>query len=185
MKPILTLVYACLTLSLVGCPKPPKKDDPILDASPEVKGESLPDDKPKGLTDEQVLRQTLEEKRQKVEQMINKIMSEDIYFNYDNATITEKARELLAQVGELLVKDLEFSIVIEGHTDSRGTTSYNLSLGSSRAQVVQKYLVDYGVAQNRISTVSFGEEKPKIDGETEKAFSKNRRANFQVKIIEK
>ena len=110
-------------------------------------------------------------------------MSEDVYFEYDKAVLTEKARELLGQVGDILIKETEFEVRVEGHTDARGTEAYNMSLGGKRAQMVQNYLLNYGVDKTRIRTVSFGEEKPKQEGESEEAFSKNRRANFSVRII--
>ncbi len=126
----------------------------------------------------------LEKKRKELEDLINKIMSEDVYFEYDKTVLTEKARELLAQVGDALLKEAQFEVLVEGHTDTRGTEAYNMSLGSKRAQNVQDYLLNYGVSNDRIFTRSFGEEKIKVEGEDEVAHSKNRRANFRVRVKE-
>ena len=66
-------------------------------------------------------------------------------------------------------------MVIEGHTDSRGTPEYNIALGERRAKSVQTYLLNAGVSSNQISVVSYGEEKPEVMGSSEYAFAQNRR----------
>jgi len=124
----------------------------------------------------------LEAERRRLEEMMNRIMSEDVYFDYDKSDLTDKARDLLAQVGDALKREARFSILIEGHTDERGTESYNMTLGSKRAQKVVDYLKNYGVAKNRLQSVSFGEEKPKAEGESEDAYAQNRRATFRVQL---
>ena len=90
--------------------------------------------------------------------------------------------ELLAQVGELLLKEQRFTITIEGHTDARGTEDYNFTLGAKRAMKVKEFLNAYGIEGKRMESVSYGKEAPKAQGETEEAYSQNRRANFRVNI---
>jgi peptidoglycan-associated lipoprotein len=177
----LLLSVASLALLLGACTDPPKKETTVEE--PKVEASNKTTETSTGLTDEQIAAQELEAKRKRLEDMINKIMSEDVYFEYDKAILTEKARELLGQVGDILIKETEFEVRVEGHTDARGTEAYNMSLGGKRAQTVQNYLLNYGVDKARIRTVSFGEEKPKLEGESEEAFSQNRRANFSVRII--
>jgi peptidoglycan-associated lipoprotein len=70
------------------------------------------------------------------------------------------------------------TVQIEGHCDSRGTIEYNLALGERRAQAVKNYLVGLGVAADRLNVISYGEEKPLVPGDSEEAWTKNRRANF-------
>lgn len=124
----------------------------------------------------------LEAERARLETLINQIMSEDVYFDFDRSELTEKAKELLAQVGELLLKEKRFSLTIEGHTDARGTEDYNFTLGAKRAMKVKEFLNIYGIENSRMESVSYGKEAPKAQGETEEAYSQNRRANFRVNI---
>ncbi|MBR6379794.1 MAG: OmpA family protein [Fibrobacter sp.] len=124
----------------------------------------------------------LEAERARLEALINQIMSEDVYFDFDRSELTEKAKELLAQVGELLLKEQRFTITIEGHTDARGTEDYNFTLGAKRAMKVKEFLAAYGIENSRMESVSYGKEAPKAQGETEEAYSQNRRANFRVNI---
>ena len=129
-------------------------------------------------------RARLEAERARLEALINQIMSEDVYFDFDRSELTEKAKELLAQVGELLIKEERFTITIEGHTDARGTEDYNFTLGAKRAMKVKESLVAYGIDAKRMESVSYGKEAPKVEGATEEAYSQNRRANFRVNIKE-
>mgnify|MGYP003307378934 FL=1 len=124
----------------------------------------------------------LEAERARLEALINQIMSEDVYFDFDRSELTEKAKELLAQVGELLIKEQRFTITIEGHTDARGTEDYNFTLGAKRAMKVKEFLSAYGIEDARMESVSYGKEAPKVEGSTEEAYSQNRRANFRVNI---
>ena len=129
-------------------------------------------------------RARLEAERARLEALINQIMSEDVYFDFDRSELTEKAKELLAQVGELLIKEERFTITIEGHTDARGTEDYNFTLGAKRAMKVKEFLAAYGIDGKRMESVSYGKEAPKVEGATEEAYSQNRRANFRVNIKE-
>lgn len=129
-------------------------------------------------------RARLEAERARLEALINQIMSEDVYFDFDRSELTEKAKELLAQVGELLIKEERFTITIEGHTDARGTEDYNFTLGAKRAMKVKEFLIAYGIDGKRMESVSYGKEAPKVEGATEEAYSQNRRANFRVNIKE-
>lgn len=129
-------------------------------------------------------RARLEAERARLEQLINQIMSEDVYFDFDRSELTEKAKELLAQVGELLIKEERFTVTIEGHTDARGTEDYNFTLGAKRAMKVKEFLAAYGIDGKRMESVSYGKEAPKAEGATEEAYSQNRRANFRVNIKE-
>ena len=129
-------------------------------------------------------RARLEAERARLEALINQIMSEDVYFDFGRSELTEKAKELLAQVGELLIKEERFTITIEGHTDARGTEDYNFTLGAKRAMKVKEFLAAYGIDSKRMESVSYGKEAPKVEGATEEAYSQNRRANFRVNIKE-
>ena len=116
--------------------------------------------------------------------LLNRPASKQVYFDFDRSELTEKAKELLAQVGELLIKEERFTITIEGHTDARGTEDYNFTLGAKRAMKVKEFLAAYGIDSKRMESVSYGKEAPKVEGANEEAYSQNRRANFRVNIKE-
>jgi peptidoglycan-associated lipoprotein len=106
---------------------------------------------------------------------------ENVYFEYDRYDLREDARSTLANNAKQLESNGSVNVTIEGHCDERGTTEYNLALGEKRAQAARDYLVNYGIAANRMSTVSFGEERPVDPGHDESSWAKNRRAAFVVR----
>jgi len=105
---------------------------------------------------------------------------QDIHFDYDKFDIRPQSVEVLRQAASLLVEHPNIKIQIEGHCDERGAEEYNLALGERRANVVKQYLVGLGIAPDRISTISYGEEKPLDRGHTEEAYSKNRRVHILI-----
>lgn len=104
----------------------------------------------------------------------------DIKFSYDSSSIPPEYRDQLQRDSEILRQDPSLKLEIEGHCDSRGTNEYNLALGKSRAKSVAKYLVNLGVEPNQLSTITYGEEIPLAQGESESSFRENRRAHFAV-----
>lgn len=102
-----------------------------------------------------------------------------IYFEFDSDRLTEDARRVLAENAALLQKEADKRIVIEGHCDERGSDSYNLALGERRAQATRAYLATLGVASQRCSVVSYGEERPAVVGHNEMAWDRNRRVEFR------
>ncbi|MBI5836143.1 MAG: peptidoglycan-associated lipoprotein Pal [Candidatus Eisenbacteria bacterium] len=104
----------------------------------------------------------------------------DVYFAYDDATLSEEARGVLSRTGAHMSKN-DVRVEVQGNCDERGSVEYNLALGERRANSVKEYLVSYGVGGNRLTTVSFGKEKPVDQGHDESAWAKNRRAHFVVR----
>jgi peptidoglycan-associated lipoprotein len=104
----------------------------------------------------------------------------DVYFDFDSYEVGAADAEILKQNAAVILKNPSWKIQIEGHCDERGTAEYNLALGERRANSVKKYLVTLGIPQARISTISYGEERPFDRGHTEEAWSKNRRAHIIV-----
>jgi peptidoglycan-associated lipoprotein len=102
-----------------------------------------------------------------------------IYFDFNEANIREDSKAVLGQVADMMRKDPGLKVEIEGHTDVRGSTEYNLQLGERRAHAVEKYLVTQGAKSDQISTISYGEERLIDLGETESAHQKNRRAEIK------
>jgi peptidoglycan-associated lipoprotein len=105
---------------------------------------------------------------------------EDIYFDFDSAVLSAPAQEVLKKKAEYLRDNAGVTVIIEGHCDERGTAEYNLALGDRRAESAKSFLVAMGVSGNRISTISFGEERPADRGQTEEAWARNRRAHFVI-----
>jgi peptidoglycan-associated lipoprotein len=101
-----------------------------------------------------------------------------VRFDFDSAAISEEEQKKLEGNADWMKKYATVNIVIEGHCDQRGSNEYNLSLGERRANAVKQALVNMGVAASRITTSSFGEEKPLANGDSEAEMSQNRRANF-------
>jgi peptidoglycan-associated lipoprotein len=110
----------------------------------------------------------------------NQFMNEHIYFEFDSAALTPTAVSVLKEKGAWLDKERAVNVLIEGHCDERGTNEYNLALGERRAQSAKAFLVDMGISPSRLSTVSYGEERPLDPGQNEAAWAKNRRAQFVV-----
>jgi len=102
----------------------------------------------------------------------------DIHFDFDKYDIRRGDEEILRENAALIKKYPKVKIQIEGHCDERGTVEYNLALGERRANNAKKYLVSLGIASNRISTISYGKEKPLDPGRNEEAWAKNRRAHI-------
>ena len=105
-------------------------------------------------------------------------VNEDIHFAFDSSFIDAEAERILAQKAAWLQDNAAASVQIEGHCDERGTSAYNLALGERRANAVQQYLTVLGIAADRLSTISYGEEQPLDPGHDESAWSRNRRAHF-------
>ena len=98
-----------------------------------------------------------------------------LYFAYDRSDINSEGRAKIRTLAKL-IKDNDLSVRVEGHCDERGTREYNLALGEQRAKTVAELLIINGVSSNKISTVSYGEEKPAVSGSNENSWSQNRRA---------
>jgi peptidoglycan-associated lipoprotein len=105
----------------------------------------------------------------------------DIRFEFDRYDIRAQDTEILDANAESLKANPKLLILIEGHTDQRGTTEYNMALADRRAKASMNYLVSRGVRSNRISVISYGKERPICVKATEECWSQNRRAHFLVK----
>ncbi|MHB8709227.1 MAG: peptidoglycan-associated lipoprotein Pal [Desulfuromonadales bacterium] len=105
---------------------------------------------------------------------------ERVHFAYNQFTLDEAARITLEQNAVYLRNKPAEKVVIEGHCDERGSDEYNLALGERRAVAAKNYLVSLGIAADRLSIISYGEEKPLVAESNEEAWAKNRRAEFKA-----
>jgi peptidoglycan-associated lipoprotein len=102
----------------------------------------------------------------------------DAFFDYNKFELRPDAKEALSATAQYLRQHPDIKVVVEGHCDERGTTEYNLGLGQNRADETKKFLIGLGVPENRISTTSFGKEKPFCLTHDEACWQENRRAHF-------
>jgi peptidoglycan-associated lipoprotein len=103
------------------------------------------------------------------------------YFDYDSAVLSQQTLSGLLLVADYLKSNLAVQILIEGHCDERGTRDYNIALGHKRAEAVRKQLAGMGVDQQRITTKSFGKERPAMRGASPEAWAKNRRTIIRIR----
>lgn len=103
-----------------------------------------------------------------------------VYFDYDRDALTDDAQATLDAKIPILASNPSIRLRISGHTDSRGSDEYNLSLGLRRAATVRRYLLQFGISEDRLDTMSAGEERPAVQGEGEQAWAMNRRAEFDM-----
>lgn len=101
-----------------------------------------------------------------------------IYFDFDRDTIRPDFEPVLQQHAEYLRANPSTNVVLQGHGDERGTREYNLGLGERRAQSVERYLSIQGVSSSQLEIISYGEERPAVDGHSEEAYAQNRRVVF-------
>ena len=105
-------------------------------------------------------------------------LTEMVYFDYDESTLTAETTETLGRKLAVLRSCPSVRLRMEGHADERGTSEYNIALGSERAQSVSEFFTGFGLADARCSTVSYGEEQPIAQGSNEAAWARNRRVEF-------
>ena len=185
----LFVMMFCL-LFLMSCAKKVVQSEPMMAEETSVAAEPAETDEAEPAAEEQVepdLNQTqLAEQAAKEEEERAKVaaarvfINKDIYFDFDSSELGDKAKELLFQKAKWLRANPKASVIIEGHCDERGTNAYNIALGDSRAESAKSYLAALGVEADRLSKISYGEERPVDSGSSEEAWAKNRRAHFVI-----
>jgi peptidoglycan-associated lipoprotein len=178
-----TLMILCTVLFILGCPKQalepvateiqkprPQTQTDTAKEQPDMKMETLEAGQGAGMT---TGKGALEQARVAFE-------NADIFFEYDSFDLTIDAKKILAEKTGFLNSHSTIKARIEGNCDERGTPEYNLALGERRAKAAQDYLVFLGIASERLTTVTYGEEKPLDGGHDEAAWAKNRRTHFAI-----
>ena len=105
----------------------------------------------------------------------------DVFFEFDKYEVRPEDSKTLDANATWLKQNADNLVLIEGHCDERGTNEYNLALGERRAKATMNYLVSQGIQANRITIISYGEERPTCNEKSDSCWSKNRRAHFLVK----
>ncbi|HEX5758410.1 MAG TPA: peptidoglycan-associated lipoprotein Pal [Thermoanaerobaculia bacterium] len=186
-KLLVWVVAPMLLAVLYGCPK---KKPQTTDATLDVETESVAPTTDTATEIEEPAVATADDTEEDLllsgdlqavnEELARRGFSPDIFFNYDEAGLSDEAREKLARNADLLRGQPQFSLTIEGHCDERGTNEYNLALGERRAYAARDYLSSLGVADGRMRTISYGEERPACSESGESCWSQNRRAHMVV-----
>jgi peptidoglycan-associated lipoprotein len=199
-KSLVILILAfCLGLALTGCPKKTvMKEEPSMKKAEEPsvaereaeraarearerESAKIREEESKRAR-ERELEKSMVAKREPgiAGEVFESSMLKDIHFDFDKYDIRLEDAEILKENATLLLANPNVKIQIEGHCDERGTIEYNLALGERRANSSKNYLVSLGVSANRLSTISYGEEKPIDPGHDEEAWAKNRRCHFII-----
>ena len=174
-----------LTLAVSGChknvpqvaaappvPPPAAPPAPPPPAPPPAPPRAVP--APAALTEEEIFQ------RKTLDQLNAERPLSDVFFDYDMSEIRADARGPLQMNADWMKKWTGTQIMLEGHSDSRGTSEYNLALGSRRANTIRDYLVSLGVPTTRITVVSKGKEAPVCSDENEACWQQNRRGHFVI-----
>jgi peptidoglycan-associated lipoprotein len=172
MNLIMLGIVVC-TLMLFGCQKKAPVPEPVAPPSDDSGQKS-------DLTGEAGTPSEGEIEMRKLNEARSALSSTDIYFDFDQATLTQAAKNILSEKAKYMVKNLAIKVVIEGHCDERGSNEYNIALSQRRAAATKKYLVDFGVNAGNIEMVPYGEERPVCNESNESCWGKNRRAHFVV-----
>jgi peptidoglycan-associated lipoprotein len=195
---LLVLIF-CLGLVLAGCPKERVaiyKEQPSIQNSEEARRleaeraakeaqqakerelARIKEEEAKQPTETELEKSLVAKKERGIEgEVFETKLLKDVHFDFDKYDIRRGDEEILKENAALLKKYPKTKIQIEGHCDERGTAEYNLALGERRANNTRQYLVSFGIASNRISTISYGKERPLDPGHNEEAWAKNRRAH--------
>lgn len=185
---LIAFVFVCSSLLLSSCAK---KQVQVSDTVSPQAAEQKVDDAAKAKAEEEAGKGTEEEatnqarqreleKRKAFGAQFRMFESQHIYFAFDKSDLTAESQALLKQKANWLRDNASYSVRIDGHCDERGTNEYNLALGERRAHAAKKFLTDLGISGDRISSLSYGEERPAAPGHNEQAWSKNRRDGFKL-----
>ncbi|MGE3538456.1 MAG: peptidoglycan-associated lipoprotein Pal [Candidatus Tectimicrobiota bacterium] len=171
MRPILssvTLGALCLAFLVTGCAKE-EPAPPMADAQQQSRTTAPAQATPPSSMRSDAAGAALQE-----------FQNQDIYFDFDKYDLRPDARATLDRKVAFMNQSSSVRAQIEGHCDERGTNAYNLALGERRANSAKQYMTTAGVSAGRLSTISYGEERPIDPGHTEASWAKNRRAHFVV-----
>jgi peptidoglycan-associated lipoprotein len=177
-------LMALVVFSLAACTKSKISSQPSTTTSAEEEARKRAEEeaKQKALREESLQEEGLSEQQaeERMESERSMFENEDVYFEFDSIRLSPEAQEILTKKAAWLRKNPRATVTIEGHCDDRGTNEYNLALGEGRAQSARAFLVDLGIKDSRLTTISYGEERPIATGQNEEDWAKNRRVHFVI-----
>ena len=178
LKPCMAVIFILALMFSFSCAKKQVKDETVAEPT-RVEAEEQ-----EGIEEGKLEESDLDTKKFKEiseSEVELKAVFKDIHFDFDDFSLRPRAKTILDGVVEWLLKNPSAQVLAEGHCDERGTNEYNLALGERRANSIKRYFAQLGVARKRISTISYGEEKPVDPGNDEEAWAKNRRGHFLIR----
>jgi peptidoglycan-associated lipoprotein len=174
---IFAVVVIVIAFFIVGCAKKAQPETVEIDVvkvkPPTTVAVPAPAPTPAPVVQTQALLPNLDDEIKAFQEKI-------VYFDFDRFDLRPEAQETINQQANFLKANQSITIQIAGNCDERGTVEYNLALGEKRAKAAQDYLLSLGVTNERISTISYGKEKPVDPGKNEEAWAKNRNDQFVV-----
>ena len=176
---IITILILCIGLIMMGCPKKTvvKEEPSFKKEEAKAEAERMAKEK-ESKAKEEFEKSIVAKKTPGIEgEVFESSLLKDIHFDFDKYDIRPSDAAVLKGNAELLKKYPKVKIQIEGHCDEKGTNEYNLALGERRANSTRNYLLSLGISPERISAISYGEERPLDPGHSEEAWVKNRRAH--------
>ena len=195
MKHRLTIPVVVAALALGGaaaCGGPPEPEGPTPEELEQMRQDSIEQARMQAMQDslermrEQARQDSIEAARARERaiaaetEAAREVLSTMIFFDFDRSEILPEAEVALMQKVAVLRANPNVRIRIAGHADERGSVEYNRALGQRRAEAAKDFIVNYGISPSRITTVSFGEDRPLVNESNEDAWAKNRRDEFSV-----
>ena len=184
------ILILCIGLIMTGCPKKTvvkeeptskKAEEVVTKEAKERESAAIKEEAARKAEKEKFEQSLVETKTPGIEgKTYETPLLKDIHFDFDKYDIRPGDAEILKENAALLAKIPDVKIQIEGHCDERGTVEYNLALGVRRANSAKDYLISLGIPEKRLSTISYGKERPLDSGHNEEAWAKNRRAHSIV-----
>ncbi|NHZ64347.1 peptidoglycan-associated lipoprotein Pal [Massilia genomosp. 1] len=173
MRNFKTLAFIVSSAALLTACNTPVKDTPVPVTEKPVAGKTVVTDDTR-----EVKTQTTESVVDPVNDPSGALAKRSVYFDLDSYVVREDGKPIVENHAGYLTKNKTRKIIIQGNTDERGGTEYNLALGQKRAEAVRKSMASLGVSESQMEAVSLGEEKPKATGGGEAAWAENRRADI-------
>jgi peptidoglycan-associated lipoprotein len=184
-------IVLALTLIIPGflftasCAKKAVKEESMTSQQAEQEAAMKKEAAEKAKQEEMAKQRAMQEEKLKEEARMKQMamdafVNDDVHFDFDSSTLTPEAQEILKKKAQWLQDNSEKKTTIEGNCDERGTNAYNLALGDRRAASAKAFLVDLGISASRLTTISYGEERPIDPGHNEAAWAKNRRDHFTI-----
>ena len=193
MTGMIALAFICSSfLLMTSCAKKQiQVSEPVQPATQEVKAEgdeaAKATEEAKSASDQEARDEAERQARlrdlkmaQKLADEIRNFEAENIYFAFDSSDLTDESKSALREKGNWLRANGDYSVNISGNCDERGTAEYNLALGERRAHAAKKFLMGLGISENRLATISYGEERPVDPGRNDEAWAKNRNDQFTL-----
>jgi len=175
------LALALIVVPIVGCSRNTPAPGPAPAGAPTNNNDAAARARADSIAAAAELARQAAEREQRAQMArAQEVLTSVVYFEYDSDRLNAEAEERLRMKAAILRANPRMELRVEGHADERGSTEYNLALGQRRSEAVRTFLTGFGIPANRLGTISYGKERPAVEGSTETAWARNRRAEFAV-----